>query len=55
MRRALGEMNVDGVASTREFYLALLNDPGVAAGAYDTAYVEASLSAILARMAQNRG
>lgn len=50
MKRALGELSFEGVKSTKALHLALLDDPGVVAGAYDTGYLEANLSQLVATM-----
>jgi acetyl-CoA carboxylase biotin carboxylase subunit len=47
IKRALGELKFDGVKSTQALHLALLADPGVMAGDYDTGYLEANLSQLL--------
>ena len=50
-RRALGELEIEGVATTRELFLEIIEEPAFAAGRYTTAYHEqagptlASLSA----------
>ena len=50
-RRALGELEIEGVATTRELFLEIIEEPAFAAGRYTTAYLEqagpslASLSA----------
>ena len=50
MKRALGELSFEGVKSTKALHLALLDDPGVVAGACDTGYLEANLSRLVATM-----
>jgi acetyl-CoA carboxylase biotin carboxylase subunit len=47
MKRALTELHVDGVKTTRALHLALLDDPGVAAGVYETSYLEANIERII--------
>jgi acetyl-CoA carboxylase biotin carboxylase subunit len=39
-RRALGELEVEGVATTRELFLEVIEEPSFAAGRYTTAYLE---------------
>jgi acetyl-CoA carboxylase biotin carboxylase subunit len=39
-RRALGELEVEGVATTRELYLEILDEPAFCDGRYSTAYLE---------------
>jgi acetyl-CoA carboxylase biotin carboxylase subunit len=39
-RRALGELEVEGVATTRELFLEIIEEPAFAAGRYTTAYLE---------------
>ncbi|MDX6546899.1 MAG: acetyl-CoA carboxylase, biotin carboxylase subunit [Gaiellales bacterium] len=39
-RRALGELEIEGVATTRELFLEILEEPGFRAGRYTTAYLE---------------
>lgn len=47
MRRALSEFHVEGVKTTRELHLALLDDPSVAAGVYETSYLEENIERII--------
>src|SRR3954452_10173076 len=39
-RRALGELEIEGVATTRELFLEIIEEPAFAAGRYTTAYLE---------------
>jgi acetyl-CoA carboxylase biotin carboxylase subunit len=39
-RRALGELEIEGVATTRELFLEILEEPAFQAGRYTTAYLE---------------
>ena len=39
-RRALGELQIEGVATTRELFLEIIEEPAFAAGGYTTAYLE---------------
>ncbi|HYQ18563.1 MAG TPA: biotin carboxylase N-terminal domain-containing protein [Polyangiaceae bacterium] len=48
LRRALGEYTVLGVATNLEFLERLLSHPRVAAGDYDTSFVEQSAAALMA-------
>jgi acetyl-CoA carboxylase biotin carboxylase subunit len=45
-RRALGELEIEGVATTRELFLEILEEPGFRAGRYTTAYLEQSRDAL---------
>jgi biotin carboxylase len=45
-RRALGELEIEGVATTRELFLEILEEPGFRAGSYTTAYLEQSRNAL---------
>jgi acetyl-CoA carboxylase biotin carboxylase subunit len=47
MKRALGELLVEGVSSTCGLHLAALRDPGVVAGMYDIDYLETNLQRII--------
>jgi acetyl-CoA carboxylase biotin carboxylase subunit len=47
MKRALTELHVDGVKTTRALHLALLDEPGVGAGVYETSYLEANIERII--------
>lgn len=47
MRRALSEFHVEGVKTTRALHLALLDDPSVAAGVYETSYLEENIERII--------
>ncbi|SAL08880.1 acetyl-CoA carboxylase biotin carboxylase subunit [Caballeronia sordidicola] len=51
MKRALTELHVDGVKTTRALHLALLDDPGVAAGVYETSYLEENIERIIQAIA----
>ena len=46
MKRALGELTLEGLPSTRALHLALLDDPGVVSASYHTGYLEEHLSRI---------
>jgi len=39
-RRALGELEIDGVATTRELFLEILDEPRFGSGRYTTAYLD---------------
>ncbi len=39
-RRALGELEIEGVTTTRELFLEILEEPGFVAGSYTTAYLD---------------
>ncbi|MDX6520010.1 MAG: acetyl-CoA carboxylase, biotin carboxylase subunit [Gaiellales bacterium] len=45
-RRALGELEIEGVATTRDLFLEILEEPGFRAGRYTTAYLEQSRDAL---------
>ena len=45
-RRALGELEIEGVATTRELFLEILEEPGFRAGRYTTAYLEQARDAL---------
>jgi acetyl-CoA carboxylase biotin carboxylase subunit len=47
MKRALTELHVDGVKTTRALHLALLDEPGVGTGVYETSYLEANIERII--------
>jgi acetyl-CoA carboxylase biotin carboxylase subunit len=40
-RRALGELEIEGVATTRELFLEILEEPGFLSGRYTTGYLDA--------------
>jgi acetyl-CoA carboxylase biotin carboxylase subunit len=46
MRRALGELRIDGVRTTREFHLALLDDPEFQAGRIHTQFLSERIAGI---------
>ncbi|MCW5626417.1 MAG: acetyl-CoA carboxylase biotin carboxylase subunit, partial [Burkholderiales bacterium] len=45
MKRALGELRLEGVKSTRALHLALLDDPSFRAARFDTNFLEPWLAA----------
>ncbi|HET7427905.1 MAG TPA: acetyl-CoA carboxylase biotin carboxylase subunit [Gaiellales bacterium] len=45
-RRALGELEIEGVATTRELFLEIVDEPGFRSGAYTTAYLEDARGAL---------
>jgi acetyl-CoA carboxylase biotin carboxylase subunit len=45
-RRALAELEVEGVATTRELFLDVLAEPGFASGEYTTAYLDRARPAL---------
>jgi acetyl-CoA carboxylase biotin carboxylase subunit len=45
-RRALGELEIEGVATTRELFLEILEEPGFLSGRYTTAYLDAVRTAL---------
>jgi acetyl-CoA carboxylase biotin carboxylase subunit len=47
MKRALSELKIDGVKSTRALHLALLDDAAVTTGVYETSYLEQNLERII--------
>jgi acetyl-CoA carboxylase biotin carboxylase subunit len=47
MKRALTELRVDGVKTTQGLHLALLDDPGMTAGVYETSYLEENIERIV--------
>jgi acetyl/propionyl-CoA carboxylase alpha subunit/acetyl-CoA carboxylase carboxyltransferase component len=49
-RRAVGELRIEGVATNREFLLALLDHPDVASGRYDTEFIERHIATLRAAM-----
>jgi len=51
LRSALDELRIEGVSTTREFLLGLLDDPDFRAGRIDTGWVERTMSARSARPA----
>jgi acetyl-CoA carboxylase biotin carboxylase subunit len=52
MRRALTELQVEGVKSTRSLHLALLDDPAVVAGDYETGYLEENIGRLVEGMGE---
>ena len=53
-RRALGELEIEGVATTRELFLEILDEPRFRSGSYTTAYLDAvrdSLPSLAERVA----
>jgi acetyl-CoA carboxylase biotin carboxylase subunit len=45
-RRALGELEIEGVATTRDLFLEIVDEPGFRSGAYTTAYLEDARAAL---------
>ena len=45
-RRALGELEIEGVATTRELFLEILEEPRFRSGGYSTAYLETARDAL---------
>jgi acetyl-CoA carboxylase, biotin carboxylase subunit len=45
-RRALGELEIEGVATTRELFLEILEEPGFLSGRYTTGYLDAARAAL---------
>ena len=45
-RRALGELEIEGVATTRELFLEILDEPRFGSGRYTTAYLEDARGAL---------
>jgi acetyl-CoA carboxylase biotin carboxylase subunit len=45
-RRALGELEIEGVATTRELFLEILEEPAFRSGRYTTAYLDAARTAL---------
>jgi acetyl-CoA carboxylase biotin carboxylase subunit len=45
-RRALGELEIEGVATTRELFLEILEEPRFQSGGYSTAYLETARDAL---------
>jgi acetyl-CoA carboxylase biotin carboxylase subunit len=47
MQRALGELNIEGLKTTRDLHRVLMSDAGFLAASYHTAYLEARLPELL--------
>jgi acetyl-CoA carboxylase biotin carboxylase subunit len=45
-RRALGEFGIEGVRTTRELFLDVVNEPRFMSGHYTTAYLEDARAAL---------
>jgi acetyl-CoA carboxylase biotin carboxylase subunit len=45
-RRALGELEIDGVTTTRDLFLEILDEPEFRAGRYTTAYLDQTRGAL---------
>jgi|tagenome__1003787_1003787.scaffolds.fasta_scaffold20972953_2 acetyl-CoA carboxylase biotin carboxylase subunit len=45
-RRALGELEIEGVATTRDLFLEIVEEPGFRSGRYTTAYLEQARDAL---------
>jgi biotin carboxylase len=45
-RRALAELEIEGVATTRELFLEILEEPGFLSGRYTTGYLDTARTAL---------